>query len=125
MQLINVEGTSMVGMSGAAATVFRSASASSWASGCSGKGEGGGWRAHQPDWQQGGRVLTGGPLHHRPPLLPQLTFLCQLSPLSRCSVMRDNGINVIMISQASSEHSVCFAVKTADTDKALDALKAR
>lgn len=41
------------------------------------------------------------------------------------SVMRDNNINVIMISQASSEHSVCFAVKTADTDAALAALNKR
>ena len=53
------------------------------------------------------------------------------SPPSACpthlsrSVMRDNNVNVIMISQASSEHSVCFAVKSADTEKALDALKAR
>ena len=39
--------------------------------------------------------------------------------------MRDNNINVIMISQASSEHSVCFAVKTADTEKALEALSKR
>ncbi len=39
--------------------------------------------------------------------------------------MRDQNINVIMISQASSEHSVCFAVKTADTEKALAALNKR
>lgn len=41
------------------------------------------------------------------------------------SVMRDQNVNVIMISQASSEHSVCFAVKTADTEKALAALNKR
>jgi aspartokinase/homoserine dehydrogenase 1 len=41
------------------------------------------------------------------------------------SVMRDSNINVIMISQASSEHSVCFAIKSADTDKALAALNKR
>lgn len=39
--------------------------------------------------------------------------------------MRDQGINVIMISQASSEHSVCFAVKSADAEKALTALNLR
>lgn len=39
--------------------------------------------------------------------------------------MRDSNVNVIMISQASSEHSVCFAVKTADTDLALAALNKR
>ncbi len=27
------------------------------------------------------------------------------------STVRDAGVNVIMISQASSEHSICFAVK--------------
>ena len=39
--------------------------------------------------------------------------------------MRDNNINVIMISQASSEHSVCFAVKSADTEAALQSLSKR
>jgi hypothetical protein len=39
--------------------------------------------------------------------------------------MRDQNINVIMISQASSEHSVCFAIKSADTEKALAALNKR
>lgn len=46
-------------------------------------------------------------------------------PAHRRSVMRDQNVNVIMISQASSEHSVCFAVKTADTEKALAALNKR
>lgn len=41
------------------------------------------------------------------------------------TVMRDIGVNVIMISQASSEHSVCFAVKAADTEKTLAALRKR
>ncbi|KAI3427052.1 hypothetical protein D9Q98_006993 [Chlorella vulgaris] len=41
------------------------------------------------------------------------------------SVMRDSNVNVIMISQASSEHSVCFAVKSVDTEKALAALRKR
>lgn len=41
------------------------------------------------------------------------------------TTMRDANVNVIMISQASSEHSVCFAVKAADSAKALDALKKR
>jgi hypothetical protein len=39
--------------------------------------------------------------------------------------MRDANINVIMISQASSEHSVCFAVKSGDSQKAVDALRRR
>eukprot|EP00213_Chloropicon_mariensis_P001586 CAMPEP_0197482756 /NCGR_PEP_ID=MMETSP1309-20131121/56522_1 /TAXON_ID=464262 /ORGANISM="Genus nov. species nov., Strain RCC998" /LENGTH=951 /DNA_ID=CAMNT_0043025311 /DNA_START=259 /DNA_END=3114 /DNA_ORIENTATION=+ len=37
--------------------------------------------------------------------------------------IRDAGINVIMISQGSSEHSVCFAVKGSDANKACEALK--
>lgn len=41
------------------------------------------------------------------------------------SVMRDANINVIMISQASSEHSVCFAVKGTDSAKAVAALRKR
>jgi bifunctional aspartokinase / homoserine dehydrogenase 1 len=41
------------------------------------------------------------------------------------TVMRDAGVNVIMISQASSEHSVCFAVKGADAVTALAALNKR
>lgn len=39
--------------------------------------------------------------------------------------LRDNGINVIMISQASSEHSVCFAVKANDGLRAARVLKER
>lgn len=39
--------------------------------------------------------------------------------------MRDANINVIMISQASSEHSVCFAVKMDDADKAVEVLRHR
>ena len=34
------------------------------------------------------------------------------------STLRDNNINVIMISQASSEHSLCFAVRAADAPRA-------
>lgn len=41
------------------------------------------------------------------------------------STMRDANINVIMISQASSEHSVCFAVKGADSMKAVASLRKR
>ncbi|RMZ53895.1 hypothetical protein APUTEX25_005577, partial [Auxenochlorella protothecoides] len=41
------------------------------------------------------------------------------------ATMRDAGVNVIMISQASSEHSICFAVKAADSVRAVDALRAR
>lgn len=41
------------------------------------------------------------------------------------STMRDANINAIMISQASSEHSVCFAVKSGDSQKATDALRKR
>jgi bifunctional aspartokinase / homoserine dehydrogenase 1 len=41
------------------------------------------------------------------------------------STIRDANVNVIMISQASSEHSVCFAVKAADSMRAVDALKNR
>lgn len=39
--------------------------------------------------------------------------------------MRDANINAIMISQASSEHSVCFAVKGADSARAVAALRKR
>jgi predicted amino acid-binding ACT domain protein len=35
------------------------------------------------------------------------------------STVRDAGINVIMISQASSEQSICFAVKSSDGDAAV------
>jgi len=41
------------------------------------------------------------------------------------STVRDAGVNVIMISQASSEHSICFAVKQADSDVAVDVLSKR
>jgi aspartokinase/homoserine dehydrogenase 1 len=41
------------------------------------------------------------------------------------STVRDAGINVIMISQASSEQSICFAVKAADGDKAVSVLQQR
>ena len=41
------------------------------------------------------------------------------------STVRDAGVNVIMISQASSEHSVCFAVASAQAQKAVEALEAR
>ena len=39
--------------------------------------------------------------------------------------IRDAAANVIMISQASSEHSVCFAVKQAQGEQAVAALNAR
>ena len=41
------------------------------------------------------------------------------------TTVRDVGVNVIMISQASSEHSVCFAVAQADGEKAIQALGKR
>lgn len=41
------------------------------------------------------------------------------------STVRDAGVNVIMISQASSEHSVCFAVKSTDGPKTGDVLRKR
>lgn len=41
------------------------------------------------------------------------------------STMRDANINVIMISQASSEQSICFAVKQADGQAAKRALSRR
>ncbi len=41
------------------------------------------------------------------------------------STVRDAGVNVIMISQASSEHSVCFAVKSSKADAAVDSLSER
>eukprot|EP00798_Chlamydomonas_sp_ICE-L_P007186 gene7186-293_t len=41
------------------------------------------------------------------------------------TVVRDAGINVIMISQASSEQSICFAVRGADGDQAVKALQKR
>lgn len=39
------------------------------------------------------------------------------------STIRDAGINVIMISQGSSEHSICFAVKGTDAEVAREVLK--
>ncbi|KAJ9533496.1 hypothetical protein QJQ45_026558 [Haematococcus lacustris] len=41
------------------------------------------------------------------------------------SSVRDAGINVIMISQASSEQSICFAVRAADGDNAVAVLQRR
>ena len=41
------------------------------------------------------------------------------------TTVRDVGVNVIMISQASSEHSVCFAVNQADAERAVQALNRR
>jgi len=41
------------------------------------------------------------------------------------SCVRDAGVNVIMISQASSEHSVCFACASSQAGRATAALEAR
>lgn len=41
------------------------------------------------------------------------------------SCVRDAGVNVIMISQASSEHSVCFACSSAQAPRAVAALEGR
>lgn len=41
------------------------------------------------------------------------------------SAVRDSNVNVIMISQASSEHSICFAVKQYDADTTLQCLHER
>jgi bifunctional aspartokinase / homoserine dehydrogenase 1 len=41
------------------------------------------------------------------------------------STVRDAGVNVIMISQASSEHSICFAVKAAEATTAVEVLSKR
>lgn len=41
------------------------------------------------------------------------------------TTVRDAGVNVIMISQASSEHSVCFAVNQSEGDRAVKALGKR
>lgn len=41
------------------------------------------------------------------------------------STMRDADVNVSMISQASSEHSVCFAVRQSDGPRAITALQSR
>ncbi|KAH7620331.1 putative Bifunctional aspartokinase/homoserine dehydrogenase 2, chloroplastic [Nannochloris sp. 'desiccata'] len=41
------------------------------------------------------------------------------------STIRDANINAIMISQASSEHSVCFAVKGNDSERAVASLRKR
>jgi len=41
------------------------------------------------------------------------------------STVRDAGINVVMISQASSEQSICFAVKKSDGDQAARVLQKR
>ena len=39
--------------------------------------------------------------------------------------VRDAGCNVVMISQASSEHSICFAVRSHEAEAAVKALNAR
>ena len=39
------------------------------------------------------------------------------------SVLKANAISVVMISQGSSEHSICFALKDSDRRRAVDALK--
>ena len=41
------------------------------------------------------------------------------------TTVRDAGVNVIMISQASSEHSVCFAVNQHEGERAVQALGKR
>ena len=41
------------------------------------------------------------------------------------STVRDANINVIMISQASSEQSICFAVKKEDGEEAVKVLEKR
>ena len=41
------------------------------------------------------------------------------------TTVRDANVNVIMISQASSEHSVCFAVKQSEAASAVTALNSR
>lgn len=41
------------------------------------------------------------------------------------ATVRDAGVNVIMISQASSEHSICFACKADQAEKAVAALEGR
>lgn len=58
-----------------------------------------------------------------------MAFLCLSPPAGIASAVfstvRDAGVNVIMISQASSEHSICFAVKASEGDKAVAVLKKR
>lgn len=39
--------------------------------------------------------------------------------------VRDAGANVIMISQASSEHSVCFAVNQSEAERTVNNLNRR
>jgi aspartokinase/homoserine dehydrogenase 1 len=55
--------------------------------------------------------------------------LCHIPPVGIASAVfstvRDAGVNVIMISQASSEHSICFAVKASEGDTAVKVLKKR
>ena len=41
------------------------------------------------------------------------------------TTVRDANVNVIMISQASSEHSVCFAVKQVDAERTIACLQKR
>ena len=41
------------------------------------------------------------------------------------STVRDANCNVVMISQASSEHSICFAVRQNEADKVVEALNKR
>lgn len=64
------------------------------------------------------------PFHQCPPLMVQGTGMVGVPGTASTifSAVRDANVNVIMISQASSEHSICFAVKQMDADRTLHCL---
>jgi aspartokinase/homoserine dehydrogenase 1 len=106
VSLINIEGTGMVGVPGEPAATGLEAG-------------GGGQRAATQ------RLL--GPRQMAAGLPPALLACCSPPPPPAAppgiasavfSTVRDAGVNVIMISQASSEHSICFAVKSAEAPTA-------
>jgi aspartokinase/homoserine dehydrogenase 1 len=96
--LINIEGTGMVGVPGE----LSRGSGAEWSGVCT---------ACRRAW------------HTRDSNTAPLLFTGIASAVF--STVRDAGVNVIMISQASSEHSICFAVKDAEGDLAVGVLKKR
>jgi aspartokinase/homoserine dehydrogenase 1 len=55
----------------------------------------------------------------------QGTGLVEVVGMSRrfFGALADSGVNIILISQASSEHSICVAINSRDTDKAVKAIE--
>jgi hypothetical protein len=138
VSLINIEGTGMVGVPGAraaaAAVDERGRHGHAQGRGCAAAGLQRGATRHTLEWVN--RVLRRPMLcasnesnrcQRRPLLPPNDTPTCTPPPppppcpgiaSAVFSTVRDAGVNVIMISQASSEHSICFAVKSVEAPTA-------